>query len=354
MRDPEAHMEDARMTRAPETAAEHGEEILAYVSAETADETAEDHGEPVEPGSARQTVPGRATVKIAVGLIASWAALIAIPGAMPWTATDNAARAIAVAVVVATIVALFGLALAFIADEPLADDGASFGTAAAAIAVALVALQVVNLLLIPADAPYRQAVVAIGLLILLAVALLSVIPVRTNVFEGFKFSSLTLVGTLIGLALVAVYLFAIQFAFGSTGPETGDPEWIRMTSLLTGLQTLAFAAAGALLGTAIQSQVTSSVRNELGNADSALDELRSTLEELQRKAEAGQLMEVTRPGVVSELVEAALLVEPAAYARPQTRRRYLTNEVVPEVTEADEIARDLRASLDRADRIRRI
>ena len=64
-------------------------------------------------------------------------------------------------------------------------------------------------------------------------------------------------------------------------------------------------------------------------------------------------MEVTRPDVVTELVEAALLVEPAAYARPQTRRRYLQNEVVPEVTEADEIARELRASLDRADRIRR-
>ena len=343
------------MTRGRETAMDNGEEILSYVADETpADVAAEDHGEPSEPAPAgARTAPAHATRRIAVGLIASWAVLVAVPGALPWTAADNAARAIAIAVVVATIVALIGLALAFLADDPLAEDGASFGTAAAAIAMALVALQVVNVLLIPADAAYRQAVVAIGLLILLAVALVSATGVRTSSFEGFKFSSLTLIGTIIGVALVAVYLFAIQFAFASTGPETGDPQWIRMTSLLTGLQTLAFAAAGALLGTAIQSQVTSSVRNDLGNADNALDELRGTLEEMQKKAEAGQLMEVTRPDVVTELVEAALLVEPAAYARPQTRRRYITNEVVPEVTEADEIARELRASLDRADRIRR-
>ena len=343
------------MTRGGETAIDNGEEVLAYVPDETpADVAAEDNVDPSEPAPASaRTAPAHATRRIAIGLIASWAVLVATPGALPWTAADNAARAIAIAVVVATVVALIGLALAFLADESLAEDGASFGTAAAAIAMALVALQVVNVLLIPADAAYREAVVAIGLLILLAVALVSATGARISSFEGFKFSSLTLIGTLIGVVLVAVYLFAIQFVFGSTGPETGDPQWIRMTSLLTGLQTLAFAAAGALLGTAIQSQVTSSVRNDLGNADNALDELRGTLEEMQRKAEAGQLMEVTRPDVVTELVEAALLVEPGAYARPQTRRRYLQNEVVPEVTEADEIARELRASLDRADRIRR-
>jgi hypothetical protein len=45
-------------------------------------------------------------------------------------------------------------------------------------------------------------------------------------------------------------------------------------------------------------------------------------------------------------------VEPAPYARPQTRRRYIKNEVAPEATEAEDIARELRAALDRADRIR--
>ena len=269
------------MTRGGETAIDNGEEVLAYVPDETpADVAAEDNIDPSEPApAAARTAPGHATRRIAVGLIASWAVLVATPGALPWTAEDNAARAIAIAVVVATVVALIGLALAFLADDSLAEDGASFGTAAAAIAMALVALQVVNVLLIPDDAAYRSAVVAIGLLILLAVALVSATGARISSFEGFKFSSLTLIGTLIGVVLVAVYLFAIQFVFGSTGPETGDPQWIRMTSLLTGLQTLAFAAAGALLGTAIQSQVTSSVRNDLGNADNALDELRGTLEE---------------------------------------------------------------------------
>jgi hypothetical protein len=78
-----------------------------------------------------------------------------------------------------------------------------------------------------------------------------------------------------------------------------------MTSLLTGLQTLAFAAAGALLGTAIQSLVSSGVKKELGNADTALEELRGKVEEMEKKAEAGELVQVTRHRVVTELVEAA-------------------------------------------------
>jgi hypothetical protein len=343
------------MTRGRETTIDESEEVLAFVSgARPADDpvASDDIGsgtpEPREP----RTAPAHATGRIALGLIASWTALVAIPGAMPWTATDDAARAIAIAVGVATIVALVGLALAFVADGPLAEDGASFGTAAAAIAVVLVGLEVVNLMLIPREAEYRQAAVAIGLLLLLAVALTAVMAMRTSFFEGFKFSSLTLVGTLIGVALVVVYLVGMQFAFGRTGPDTLDPEWIRTTALLTGLQTLAFAAAGALLGTAIQSQVTSGVKKDLGAADTAFEGLRATVEEMRKKAEAGELVQVTRPGVVTELVEAALLVEPAPYARTQTRRRYIKNEVDSEVTEAEEIARELRAALDRADRIR--
>ena len=178
------------MTRGGETAIDNGEEVLAYVPDETpADVAAEDNIDPSEPApAAARTAPGHATRRIAVGLIASWAVLVATPGALPWTAEDNAARAIAIAVVVATVVALIGLALAFLADDSLAEDGASFGTAAAAIAMALVALQVVNVLLIPDDAAYRSAVVAIGLLILLAVALVSATGARISSFEGFKFS----------------------------------------------------------------------------------------------------------------------------------------------------------------------
>jgi hypothetical protein len=343
------------MTRGRETTIDESEEVLAFVSGArpaeepvASDELDSGAPEPREPRAA----PAHATGRIALGLIASWTALVAIPGAMPWTASDDAARAIAIAVGVATIVALVGLALAFVADGPLAEDGASFGTAAAAIAVVLVGLEVVNLMLIPRDAEYRQAAVAIGLLLLLAVALTAVMAMRTSFFEGFRFSSLTLVGTLIGVALVVVYLVGMQFAFGRTGPGTLDPEWIRTTSLLTGLQTLAFAAAGALLGTAIQSQVTSGVKKDLGAADTALDGLRGTLASIEKRAASGELMQVTRPDVVTELVEAALLVEPGPYARPATRRRYLRNEVEPEVTSAEEIAREIRAALDQADRIR--
>jgi hypothetical protein len=232
--------------------------------------------------------------RIAVALIASWVALVAIPGAIPWQATDDAARALAAGVLVSSVVALLALIVALVLGARRRSEASAqverVGVSVALIAVMLTALEVGDLVLVPALAPaddkFRQAVTGVGLLVLLLVAAVGVLAARSGFFDGFKFSALTLTGTLMGVALVAVYLSLVQTLIGKTGKEVLDAEWIRLTTLLNGLQTLAFAAAGALLGTAVQGQVTKKVSDDLGNADKAHAKLAVTVRQVKSDAAA--------------------------------------------------------------------
>ncbi len=263
------------------------EETVGWIGAPGDPVPADDEADPV-PVSPEDTKRRTAAVgRIAVALVVAWTALVAIPGAVPWAATDDSARAIAFGVAIASIVALVGLALAWLRTDQLGVEGATFGTAAAFAALGLAALEVVNLMILPQDAPYRLMATGVGLLVLIAVALVTVAAVRMSFFEGSRFSSITLVGTAIGIVVVVAYLVMIQTMVNEAG-SAEESEWIRLTTLMTGLQTLAFAGLGALLGTAVQGQVTSSVKNELGRADAALGlfetEANDVLQEIRRRA----------------------------------------------------------------------
>ena len=93
--------------------------------------------------------------KIAIALLVAWSALVAVPGALPWETTDDSVRAIAFAIVIASVVALVGAVLAWIATDELAESGATVGMAAGLAALGLAALEVVNVMVLPQDAPYR-------------------------------------------------------------------------------------------------------------------------------------------------------------------------------------------------------
>jgi hypothetical protein len=206
---------------------------------------------------------------------------------VPWAATDDSARAVAFGVAIASIVAVVGLALAWLRTDQLGVEGATIGTAAALAALGLAAIEVVNLMILPQDAPYRLTVTGIGLLVLIVVALATVATVRTSSFGGFRPSAITLVGTAIGIVVVVAYVVMIQ-TMVNAADSAADAEWSRLTTLLMGLQTLAFAGLGALLGIAVQGQVTSTVKGELGKADAALDlfetEATDILQEIRRRA----------------------------------------------------------------------
>lgn len=245
-----------------------------------------------ESGASRATAVGR----IAVALVVAWTAMVAVPGALPWATADDAARAIALGMVVASVIAIAGLELAWLRPDQLGLQGATVGTASALAALGLSALAVVNVLIVPPDTSYRSLVTGVGLLVLIAAGLAAVGSVPTRFLSGIRISSLTAVGTIIGIVVVVAYLLMLQ-TMVSQAPGADDTEWTRLTTLLSGLQTIAFAGLGALLGTAVQGQVTNSVRNDLGRADEALnliateardiaDEVRSRGARLERETEA--------------------------------------------------------------------
>jgi hypothetical protein len=248
-----------------------------------------DTGEPGEPprGGSTEAQSRRAAAvgRITVALVITWTALIAIPGAVPWSAADDTARAIAIGIGISTIVSIVGLALAWLRLDDLGIEGATFGTAAALAGLALVALEVMYLMLLPDDAAYRETAVGIGLLVLIAIGLLVVTALRTSLFEGLRLTNGTILGGVVAVAVVVVYFLMIQTML-SAAPNVEDDEWTRMNTLLTGVQTIAFAALGALLGTAVQGQVTASAKEGLANAETANDDLAAATEGVKEKLDS--------------------------------------------------------------------
>jgi len=95
-----------------------------------------------------------------------------------------------------------------------------------------------------------------GLLVLLAFAFLLAWRRRAMLGEGTpKISSLPLLGSMIAIALIAAFLILTGELFGRVAGSTAE-EWLRYSDLRSSLEALAFAAAGALLGTTIQKQAT--------------------------------------------------------------------------------------------------
>ena len=259
------------------------EETIGWIG--TPDDAAPDP-EAIEPAQAVADVErhrnSAAVGRIAIALVVAWTALVAVPGALPWVATDGSVRAIAFGIVVASAVALVALVLAWMRTDDLADQAATVGTAAAFAALGLAALEVVNVMVLPADASYRLLVTGVGLLLLIAVALAAVAAVRATVSDRFRISPLVLIGLVVGIVVVVAYLLMLQTMVAGAS-DADDAEWARLTTLLASMQTLVFAGLGALLGAVLQGQVTSTARNDLRKADDALRVLEAEAADISRE-----------------------------------------------------------------------
>ena len=86
--------------------------------------------------------------------------------------------------------------------------------------------------------------------------------------SGLRLSTLTVLGSLVALALVGVYLVFMLLLRGDA-MSANDSEWARLVEIRATLEALAFAAAGALLGTVVQRQALS---GELRSMDDAVHE----------------------------------------------------------------------------------
>jgi hypothetical protein len=263
----------------------------------------------------RLTAVGR----IAIALVVAWTALVAIPGALPWVATDDSARAIAFGIIIASVVALVGLVLAWTQHDELGDQGATIGMAASFAALGLVALQVVNVMVLPEDAPYRLLATGIGLLVLIAVALAAVAAVRATFSDRFRLTPLALVGLAVGIVVVVAYLLMLQTMVAGAS-NADDAEWARLTTLLAGMQTLVFAGLGALLGSVLQGQVTSTARSDLHKADEALRLLETETTDIVREMRA----RITQGESEAEAVLFdALRQDPARFRGDAALRRWI-------------------------------
>jgi hypothetical protein len=91
--------------------------------------------------------------------------------------------------------------------------------------------------------------------------------------SGLRFSTLTILGSIVALALVGVYLVFMLF-LRADAVTANDQEWARLVGIQSTLEALAFAAAGALLGTVVQRQAVSgelrSLEDDVAGRDAAL------------------------------------------------------------------------------------
>jgi hypothetical protein len=193
--------------------------------------------------------------RILVAVIATWVALVAIPGALPWSTGDDSGRAIAVGAGITSLVALICAAATWLDPGQVGREAGWIGLWAALFGLGLAALQVVNVLLIPEGA-VQGAALGGGLLVLLAFAFLLAWRRRAMLGEGTpRVSSLPLLGSIIAVALIGAFLILTSELFGRVAGSSAE-EWLRYSDLRSSLEALAFAAAGALLGTTIQRQAT--------------------------------------------------------------------------------------------------
>ena len=123
--------------------------------------------------------------------------------------------------------------------------------------------------------------------------------------SGLRFSTLTVLGSIVALALVAVYLVFMLF-LRADAVTAGDQEWARLVGIQSTLEALAFAAAGALLGTVVQRQAVS------GELRSLEDDVAARDAELAATQTALATRELEVDSLRANLAAAARLLTPGA------------------------------------------
>jgi hypothetical protein len=127
--------------------------------------------------------------------------------------------------------------------------------------------------------------------------------------SSLRFSTLSVLGSLVALALVAAYLVFLMF-LRADALSAGDQEWARLVEIRSTFEVLVFAAAGALLGTVVQRQVVSgelrSLEEDVSAKETALaaaqDELASReLEVDTLRANMAAAVRLLTPGAPDNL-----------------------------------------------------
>jgi len=158
--------------------------------------------------------------------------------------------------------------------------------------------------------------------------------------SGLRLSTLTVLGSLVALALVGVYLLFLR----ADAISAGDREWARLVEIRATLEALAFAAAGALLGTVVQRQAVSgeirSLEDLADQRDMELADARVALAGRELEAEslranAIATLRLLTPGAPDDLerldpdAPAVLMARPSSTAVRQARRTLFEGFKIP-------------------------
>jgi hypothetical protein len=136
----------------------------------------------------------------------------------------------------------------------------------------------------------REQVFAVAIVLFAVLAVLGFGPrVSLSWPTGLRFSSLTVIGSLVAIALVVTYLVFL-ILMRADAASADDAAWARLLELRATLEALAFAGAGALLGTVVQRQASAGdVRSRdeaLAAFQSERDSLQASLAEREEEVEA--------------------------------------------------------------------
>ena len=93
---------------------------------------------------------------------------------------------------------------------------------------------------------------------------------------------------MVAIALLVVYLVFLAIQWRAVASD--DLTWARRSDLFKGLEALAFAAAGALLGTTVQRQVTLKAESQAADARREAAAQKARADANQREAEKGRAL----------------------------------------------------------------
>lgn len=99
---------------------------------------------------------------------------------------------------------------------------------------------------------------------------------------------LTATATIVAVALIVTYVIFLALQWNQVNAT--DLSWSRRSDLLGGVEALAFAAAGALLGTTIQRQVTRKAEDQAADAERQAREQKARADANQVAAEKGRAL----------------------------------------------------------------
>lgn len=96
------------------------------------------------------------------------------------------------------------------------------------------------------------------------------------------------IATIVAILLIVVYLVVLFAQWNNV--DAAELEWSRRLTLFGGLEALAFAAAGAILGTTVQRQVVKKAEEQASDAKELAKAQQQRADANERDAEKGRAL----------------------------------------------------------------